>query len=252
PGHVKLIVSCLADRAPEDPASQPYTALKRRGLAEESFINLDALSEDEAQILLFERWLPQARRRLNAEQAEQAQCIRERLRSDACRQPLYLKVLFEEARLWRSDDPAPTLGNNVSELLGTLFKRLGDRSNHGPTLECALGYIAVARRGLTEMEILEVLHQDPDYAKFLEQMTSGTGHKLPDNPKRIPIAIWSRPRLTAVKSGVRLADPSASRRAPAWSNTSIISRSSFPAAFPPRQPSWPTRHIGTRKPLTMT
>src|SRR5258708_6233644 len=63
---------------------------------------------------------------------------------------------------------------------------------------------AVARRGLTEMEILEVLHQDPDYAKFLEQMTAGTGHKLPDNPKRIPIAIWSRPRLTAVKSGVRL------------------------------------------------
>src|SRR5439155_21208614 len=100
--------------------------------------------------------------------------------------------------------------------------------------------------------ILEVLHQDPDYAKFLEQMTAGTGHKPPDNPKRIPIAIWSRPRLTAVKSGVRLADPSASRGAPAWSNTPIISRSSFSAAFPPRQPSWPTRHIGTGKPLTMT
>ena len=192
PGHVKLIVSCLSDRAPEDPAGQPYTALKRRGLPEENFINLDALSEGEAQTLLFERWLPQAGRKLNAGQTK---CIRERLKSDACRQPLYLKVLFEEARLWRFDDPAPTLGNNVSELLGALFKRLGDRSNHGPTLECALGYIAAARRGLTEMEILEVLYQDPDYAKFLEQMTAKTGHKLPDNSKRIPIAIWSRLRF---------------------------------------------------------
>lgn len=192
PGYVKLIVSCLSDRAPEDPSGQPYTALKRRGLAEENFINLDALSEDEAQTLLFERWLPQARRKLNAEQAK---CIRELLTSDACRQPLYLKVLFEEARLWRSDDPAPALGNNVSELLGVLFQRLGAPSNHGPTLECALGYIAAARRGLTEMEILEVLYQDSDYAKFLEQMTAKTGHKLPDNPKRIPIAIWSRLRF---------------------------------------------------------
>ena len=192
PDHVKLIVSRLSDRAPEDPAGRPYTALTRRGLAEENFVNLDALSEDEAQTLFFERWLPQAGRRLNA---GQAQCIRERLKSDACRQPLYLKVLFEEARLWRSEDPAPTLGNNVSEFLGALFKRLGDPSNHGPTLECALSYIAAARRGLTEMEILEVLYQDPDYANFLEQMTARTGHELPDNPKRIPIAIWSRLRF---------------------------------------------------------
>lgn len=192
PGHVKLIASCLSDRAPEDPASQPYAAFKRGGLAEGDFIDLDALSEEEAQTLFFERWLTRAGRKLNA---KQIRCIGERLTSDACRQPLYLKLLFEEARLWRSDDPAPTLGSSVSELLGTLLKRLGDPSNHGPTLECALGYIAAAHRGLTEMEILEVLYQDPDYAKFLEQMTARTGHMLPNNPKRIPIVIWSRLRL---------------------------------------------------------
>jgi hypothetical protein len=196
PSHVKLIVSCLSDRAPDDPvddpAGQPYAALKRRGLAEEDFINLDTLSEGEAQTLLFERWFPQARRTLNHEQAQR---VRKRLTSDACRLPLYLKVLFEEARLWRSYDSVSQPGKDVSELLGALFNRLGDPANHGATVECALGYIASARRGLTEMEILEVLHHDPDYKKFLDNITAQTGHKLPDNPPRIPIAIWSRLRF---------------------------------------------------------
>jgi len=192
PAHVKLIVSCLSARPPEAPASRPYSVLKSRRLPEDNFIDLDTLSEVEAQSLLFERWLPQARRRLTAEQAE---CIRERLKSDECRRPIYLKVLFQEARLWRSDTPVPTLGNNVSELLMALLKRLGDPSNHGETLAFALGYLAAARRGLTEIEILEVLYQDPDYMKFLAQITARAGHKLPDNPKRIPIAIWSRLRF---------------------------------------------------------
>jgi hypothetical protein len=145
PSHVKLIVSCLSDRAPEDPVGQPYAALKRRGLAEEDFINLDALSEGEAHTLLFERWFPQAKRTLNHEQAQR---VRERLTSNACRLPLYLKVLFEEARLWRSYDSVPRPGDDVSELLGALFNRLGDPANHGETVECALGYIASTRRGL--------------------------------------------------------------------------------------------------------
>ena len=192
PPNVKLVVSCLSDQAPQSPAGEPYAALRRRGLAEENFVNLDALTEAEALTLFFERWLPQARRKLTPEQAQR---IRDRLKSDACRQPLYLKILFEEARRWRSRGPALTPGADVPQLLEVLFERLGNDANHGPTVACALGYLASARRGLTEKEILEALYLDPDYQQFLEKTAAKTGHKLPDNPKRIPVAIWSRLRF---------------------------------------------------------
>jgi hypothetical protein len=104
-------------------------------------------------------------------------------------------MLFEEARQWRSYTPVPTLGNDISELLMTRLKRLGDPSNHGAAVAFVLGYLATARRGLSEIEILEVLYQDPDYLGFIAQATARAGHKLPDNPKRIPIAIWSRLRF---------------------------------------------------------
>ncbi len=63
-----------------------------------------------------------------------------------------------------------------------------------------MGYLASARRGLTEIEILEILYRereygDSEYGRFLDNMTRQTGHRLPDDPKRIPIAIWSRLRF---------------------------------------------------------
>jgi hypothetical protein len=193
--HVKLIVSCLSDRKADDPAGEPFAALKQRGLAEQNFINLDALSEAEAQTLVFERWFPEAQRQLNR---EQQRTIQDRLKSAAYRQPLYLKILFEEARLWRSYNPAPEIGENVPALLGAFLDRLALPANHGPTVECALGFIASARRGLTETEILEVLYKEREYEdsllkKLLNAMASK--HELPKALARLPIAIWSRLRF---------------------------------------------------------
>ena len=195
PDHMKLVVSCLSDRKPDDPVGEPFAALKQRGLAEQNLINLDALSEDEARTLVFEHWLPEAKRRLNDDQRQR---IQDRLKTDGCRRPLYLRILFEEARFWRFYDPTPALGENVADLLGALFERLEAPSNHGPTVKCALGYIASARRGLTETEILEVLYKEGKYEDspfkiLLEEMSKK--HKFPEKPPRIPIAIWSRLRF---------------------------------------------------------
>ncbi|MCB2231719.1 tetratricopeptide repeat protein [bacterium] len=191
PEHAKVIVSCLSERAPEDPAGRPYAALRERVLSDKNFIDLDALAPEEARELLFDRWLPQAGRRLDAEQSE---TVARQMEKQSCRAPLYLKILFEEARLWRSSEPVPELGDDVPALLGDLLDRLGDSSNHGITVERALGYIASARRGLAELEILEVLYRDPEYRSFLDRVTEKTGHTLPDIPPRIPIAIWARLR----------------------------------------------------------
>jgi Leucine-rich repeat (LRR) protein/WD40 repeat protein len=193
PGHVRLVVSCLSDLAEGDPAGQPYAELKRRQFPAENFINLDALSEDEAGTLLFDRWLPQAGRSVSPVQLA---LIEDRLSSVACRQPIYLKLLFEEARLWRSYDALPGLGEGVSALLGQLFERLSRPANHGTLLvERVLGYLAASRHGLAENEILEILFTDPDYKVALDEATKQTRHELPASATRIPIAIWSRLRF---------------------------------------------------------
>lgn len=64
-----------------------------------SFVSLDSLSETEASELFFEKWLPQANRQLKGEQEG---LVKSKLKIESCRQPLYLKILFEEAKLWRS------------------------------------------------------------------------------------------------------------------------------------------------------
>ena len=148
PANMKLVVSCLSDRPKDDPAGQPFTEVTRRQLIGENSINLDALSEGEARTLLFDRWLHQAGRRVSRDQRER---IEQRLASPVCRQPIYLKLLFEEARLWRSYDAVPGLGEDVSALLGQLFKRLSRPANHGQLLvERVLGYLAASRHGLAE------------------------------------------------------------------------------------------------------
>jgi WD40 repeat protein len=193
PAHVKLIVSCLSDRATGDPVGRPYAELKRRQIPAESFINLDVLSEAEACLLLFDRWLPKAGRKVSGDQRAR---IEQRLASPACRQPIFLKLLFEEVQLWHSYDPAPVPGESVPALLGQLFDRLSQPTNHGPLLvDRVLGYLSASRHGLAENEILEILVADPEYRAKLDEATEQTRHELPPNAKRIPIALWSRLRF---------------------------------------------------------
>ena len=198
PEHVKLIVSCLSDRAGK-PGGEPLSELEARKLPETNFVQLDVLSEGEANTLLFDRWLPDAKRSVRKQQRQK---IENRLKTPECRQPLYLKILYEEACLWRSFDidKGDNLGGDVPTLLQSLFDRLSASTNHGPTVEFATGYLASSRRGLTEIEILELLYRereyaDSEYGRFLDNITRQTGHRLPDDPKRIPIAIWSRLRF---------------------------------------------------------
>lgn len=193
PAHVKLVVSCLSDRATGDPAGQPYAELNRRPIPAENFINLDVLSEAEARLLLFDRWLPKAGRKVSDDQRAR---IEQRLASPACRQPIFLKLLFEEVRLWHSYDPPLELGEGVPALLGQLFDRLSQPTNHGPLLvNRVLGYLAASRHGLAENEILEILFADPEHRAKLNEATEQTRHELPPNAKRIPIALWSRLRF---------------------------------------------------------
>ena len=76
------------------------------------------------------------------------------LRLRDCRQPIFLKLLFEEVKLWHSYAPALAPSDSAS-LLAQLFDRLSHPTNHGPLLvNRVLGYLSASRHGLAENEIL--------------------------------------------------------------------------------------------------
>ncbi len=201
PEHVRVVVSCLRNEdttESPDPLNVSFRSFERRKLLDGA-IDMDALTEDEA-LHAIDMWLshPQhgeQQRRLSTAQRE---AVRARVDSDAaCRMPLYLRILAEEARLWPSwkEVKLDDLGANTSKLLGAMFSRLEGKTVHGPRLVTAsMGYLAAARRGLSQNEILEVLWADEDYRRHLEDQSRETNHGLPEEATRIPIAIWSRLR----------------------------------------------------------
>jgi WD40 repeat protein len=109
---------------------------------------------------------------------------------ERCGLPLYLKLAAEESRLWRSFSPpdACRLGEGISGVLDTLFDRLASNANHGPVLvERSLGYLAAARYGLTEDEMLDVLAADDAVWNDFDQRKH---HEVSE--RRLPVVVWSR------------------------------------------------------------
>lgn len=200
PANVKLIVSCLSDRPNDDPAGEPYRTLVSR-LPPSQFINLGELSEKDANQLVFDCWLPQARRALNDEAGLQKALVKQALNQKSRRQPLYLKLLLDQIVRWRSYDALPrSLPETDNGLIDGMLDELGSPENHGDTLRLVLAYIASARRGLTEDEIVRILvhdackksEDDVDYRAWYESLSSY--HDLPAEADRVPIVIWSRIR----------------------------------------------------------
>jgi tetratricopeptide (TPR) repeat protein len=174
PPHVKVVVSTTNDgeRLPEGLA----ILLERMAKSEAG----EALDE------LLKGTSPEdAGRRLQPWQRETVLAHFER-----CGLPLYLKLAEEESRLWKSYAPREdcTLGENVAGVIDTLFDRLSSNANHGPVLvERSLGYLAAARFGLTEDEILDVLTADD---AVWNDFSEREHHEVSE--RRLPVVVWSR------------------------------------------------------------
>ena len=179
PTGTKLIATVL-DR--EDESGGCHRAAGR--MFPDSVVSLSGMSDDEGRQLLNE-WLAGASRKL---QPHQETIVLNGFRSSPW--PLYLRTAFHEAKRWRSWETPSPLANDISELLQNLFQRLSEPEYHGRLLVSrSLGYLAAARRGLTEDELLDVLSQEPDRA-VLEEFRE----RSPDSPEtdRLPMVIWSR------------------------------------------------------------
>ena len=157
PEHVRVVVSnrkevvtaaALARLEPEEHNVKPMT--RREG-------------ED-----LLDLWLADAVRKLKSEQHTKVLEAFEAKRSGS--RPLYLKMAFEEARSWPSYSPAEELEPGIEGVIRkNLFGRLAREENHGQDLvACTVGYLAAARYGIAEDELMDVLSRDIDlYTWFL-------------------------------------------------------------------------------------
>ena len=137
---------------------------------------------------LLEHWLADANRSLTDEQRA---AVLEAF--SACGFPLYLRLVFDEARRWSSYDAVPALSATVEGMLTALFDRLSEPANHGRALvERSFAYLAAAKNGLSEDELLDLLAADTDY---FSDFLAHSHHALPTEPgtdRRLPVVVWSR------------------------------------------------------------
>jgi hypothetical protein len=176
PEHVFLVVStlpgdCEAALHGKRPAPQ--------------LVSVEPMTKEEGAELL-DVWLNEAKRTLQpAQRAE----VLDRFAAEGL--PLYLKLAFEEARLWHSySDPRQTvLKGKVPALISeNLFARLAQPASHGELLVShALGYLAASRYGLSEDELLDVLSSDKE---VFDDFKERAHHEPPK--QRLPVVVWSR------------------------------------------------------------
>ena len=129
------------------------------------------------------KWFEDIRRRL---QNKQEKHLLDKFKK--CALPLYLKLAFEEAKLWKSYDDLPELSGDIPSILRDLFNRLSRESNHGQVLVSrSMGYLAAGKNGLSEDELLDVLSMDNEVLTDFQR-------RSPKSPKveRLPVVVWSR------------------------------------------------------------
>jgi len=148
PPHVRLVVSCSSEPA------DVISTLRCR-LGKDSLVELGAMAVDEGEALL-KQWLVRSGRTL---QPPQRTAVLQQFAHNGT--PLYLRLAFEEARRWRSWDSVPDLPSESGDVIHLLLDRLGDEAVHGRVLVSrCLAYLAAARRGLSEDEIMDILSAD--------------------------------------------------------------------------------------------
>ncbi|MGZ4924860.1 MAG: DUF4062 domain-containing protein, partial [Halobacteriota archaeon] len=164
PEHVHLVVSTLCE--------ETRSALQRKLPDASSYETLAPMSADEGEVLL-DQWLTEAQRTL---QPQQKRDILDKFAQQPL--PLYLRLAFEQAKRWSSYRAHAPLHGDIPGIIRDLFSTLSSEANHDSALVSrSLGYIAAARNGLAEDELLDVLSHD---ARVYGRFVTAAHHAPPD------------------------------------------------------------------------
>ncbi|MEI6209683.1 MAG: tetratricopeptide repeat protein [Desulfuromonadales bacterium] len=170
PEHVKMVVSVL-DGTDAEQMHSVYPEAHR--------IELAPLSPDVCGMILDSLVSPRILI------SEQRNSILDKAKSSGL--PLWLVLAAPIARKLASWDTAPDLPADIKELARYVIKRIGDKHGHAITI-ASLRYIRLARYGLSETEIQEILWRDPEVKAEFDK------NKNPDQPPvtDLPPIFWSR------------------------------------------------------------
>ncbi|MFA5262262.1 MAG: AAA family ATPase [Opitutaceae bacterium] len=190
--HVRLVVSAAlpsesgtgilpVSSETTDPRTTVMAALTSR-LDTELRVTLAPLTIADGEQMLT-NLLADARRTL---QPTQRQAILETFKIEGS--PLWLRSATEEAAWLASWQPMPSFAPTTQGLLGQVLDRLSREDEHGEKLVSrTLSYLACARHGLAEDELIEILSAD-------KEVMADFRRRSPDSPKTesLPVAVWVR------------------------------------------------------------
>jgi tetratricopeptide (TPR) repeat protein len=182
--HVRVVVSALADR--------PEVAYLSARLPAEQILTLAPLSAEAGAAMLRDVLAAAPARALTPSQHE---AVMKSFNVHGA--PLHLRLLAAEARTWRSFDPpqvgASALPVSTPELLDALLAQLEAPERNGEALVArALGDLAVARFGLAEDELLDLLGRDEAVRVAQHELSPYSPPIDPNLP--LPASLWARLR----------------------------------------------------------
>ncbi|XP_032427976.1 NACHT domain- and WD repeat-containing protein 1 isoform X1 [Xiphophorus hellerii] len=176
PPNVHLLVSM-------ETTSEVFASTRLRLGAAGNLFEVERLSRDEGQQIM-ESHLQAVQRTLTREQKDVV------LQSfHASGSPLHLQLILSAAKHWTSFTPTTQLllGSSSEEVMSQLLLKLEEK--HGKELVGgALGCIVLARRGLMEAELRDVMSLDDDVISEVYR------YSLPPTPSliRMPPILWAR------------------------------------------------------------
>lgn len=159
PAYVRMVVSILADTEAEQEALH-------RDFSRSQVLTLGKMTREQGDKLL-SSWLDDAGRTL---QPAQRDTVLDRFAIQGL--PLYLRLVFEEARLWPSYLKAISdFKTDIAGILKDLFERLAQDAYHGPVLVAhCLGFLRAAKNGLSEDEMLDLLRADQEVLRDIKRI----------------------------------------------------------------------------------
>lgn len=138
---------------------------------------------EELGFIAIQEMLSSISRSINAEQTE---VVKKALQ--ACNEALYVKLVFDQIRLWRSFTTSTELSikTTINEMIGDTFFRV--EMAHGKVLVgAAMAYVTASKNGLGETEVEDLISIDETVLNDIYQ------YHLPP-VRRIPPLLWTRIR----------------------------------------------------------
>ncbi|XP_044216744.1 LOW QUALITY PROTEIN: NACHT domain- and WD repeat-containing protein 1 [Thunnus albacares] len=178
PPNVHLVVSM-------DTNSEAFANMRLKLDTLKNFFEVERLSLDEGKQIM-ESYLRASQRTLTPEQST---AVLQSFEPTGC--PLHLNLILSAAKRWTSFTLLTELrlGANTQDMMSQLFLMLEEK--HGRELVGrALGYITLARKGLLEAELRDVMSLDDDVISEVYR------YSLPPTPSliRLPPLLWARLR----------------------------------------------------------